>query len=431
MPYKRTLRGSVVWQASYYVDNELLPADARKGVKKTRVYERADAAGYPNSQGGAKSLESRRRREIREGTYSYQAQGRYTGSSWLREWTEKRTTRNRHADKRCVELHFLPFRDFATKPLVDFRTRDIRDWAHAAKQRVVAGEISGKTIRNAYGNVHTMFHDAVVNEIIAVNPCVLSRGDLPAKKTKQARRYQEEESSGLAWEPRLPVDVRVLFSILTFTGERVGEAVGHRWLDLDRDTHRMWALTLEFQYELEPLKTSTDKERPRVIPVHPELRRVLTWWHDVGFEEFYGRRPRPTDPIIPNFFKRGHHTRKSIYHRSRDGFDAGEMFWKGHHACRHALITAARRRNANPLWLDRITHNAEGTILDRYTDTVWEPLCDVIATLPWAAPENLSGDPATHSATRSGDAAETSLVCGAGEGIRTLDVNLGKVALYH
>ena len=101
-----------------------------------------------------------------------------------------------------------------------------------------------------------------------------------------------------------------------------------------------------------------------MIPVHPELASALEWWRREGWEAFYGRRPNADDPIIPNPFKKGHHTEKSIYHRSRDAFEAAKLLWKGHHACRHAFTTATRRLGANPLYVERITHNAEGTTVD-------------------------------------------------------------------
>jgi hypothetical protein len=133
-----------------------------------------------------------------------------------------------------------------------------------------------------------------------------------------------------------------------------------------------------------------------------------------------GRKPTPADPIIPNFFKRGHHSEKSVYHQSRDAFATAGLFWKGHHACRHAFITTVRRRGANPLYLERITHNASGNTVDHYTHTEWEPLCEVVSLLPWVRSESL---PATQVATRIRVTGKKGLNMRAGEGIRSLDLN--------
>jgi len=384
MPYKRQLQGSIVWMASYYVPSAMLPADVRSPNKdKTRIKEPATNAGFPNSEKGADQLENRRKREIAAGTYSYTAQGEHTAATWVAEWTPLRAARGSKADRRRVELHFCTFQDFGKKKLREFRPSHFLAWVKHGRALIAAGKMSPKNFRNAYGVVHTMFHEAVVHEKIAVNPCMVSRSELPAKRSKKGRRYENDESLVLVWSEALPVDVRMLFCLLSFTGERVGEGCGHIWSNYDPHSTPLGALTLEWAYDHCPLKSSTDKERPRVIPVHPELASALEWWRREGWEAFYGRRPNADDPIIPNTFKKGHHTEKSIYHRSRDAFETAKLLWKGHHACRHAFTTATRRLGANPLYVERITHNAEGTTVDHYTHTEWDPLCQVVAVLPW------------------------------------------------
>ncbi len=280
-------------------------------------------------------------------------------------------------------MHFCTFTDFGKRKLRDFRPQHFREWAAHGRSLVAASNMEAKTFRNVYGVVHTMFHDAVVNEKIAVNPCVLSRSDLPARRARKGRRYEDEESRELVWSTLLPVDVRMLFCLLSYTGERVGEGCGHIWSNWDPHSEPLGALTLEWAYDRQPLKSTQDKGRPRIIPVHPELAEALGWWKREGWAAFYGRPPRPEDPIIPNLFKRGHHTVKSIYHRSRDAFTEAKLGWKAHHACRHAFMTTARRRGAIELYIERITHNASGSMVDHYTHTEWDPLCDVVLRLPW------------------------------------------------
>src|SRR3954469_18033542 len=113
MPYKRQLQHSIVWMASFYVPNAMLPIDVRNPKKdKTRIKEPAADAGYPNSEKGAAQLENRRKREIASGSYSYTAHGEHTPSTWLVEWTPQRVARNRDRDRRKIELHFCTFQDF-------------------------------------------------------------------------------------------------------------------------------------------------------------------------------------------------------------------------------------------------------------------------------------------------------------------------------
>lgn len=413
MPYVRKLRGGVVWMASYYVPNELLPLSRQsKKSSRTRIKEPAQDAGFPNTDKAAGQLESRRRREIADGSYSYETGvGEHTAESWLNEWTENRNTRYKAGDKRRVELHFLPFRDFRTKALSTFRSEDFRAWARHGRQLVEQKVMESKNFWTIYGVVHKMFEDAIVASRIQFNPCKVDvANDMPRKRSKRGRKYDETEAQELAWCEALPADVRILMCGLAFTGERVGEFCGHIWSEWDREAVPMTALTLEFQYNREPLKTDTDMERPRVIPVHPELQAALDWWRREGWEAFVGRRPQPSDPIFPNLFKRGHHTNKSVYHRVFDAFAKASAegriraTWKAHHALRHAFTTALIGRGANPVWVERITHNASGKLVDptkrmtvdHYTHTEWAPLCEAMAHLPWrrsvaAGPDNGGG----------------------------------------
>lgn len=421
MPYKRQLVRGFQWVASYYVPAEAMPEQLRGNKRSCRVYEPASEAGFPNTEAGSAQLEKRRRLEIAQGTYVYKMRGEHTAATWLSEWTAQRSTRDKAMDRRRVENHFLSFRDFASRKLSTFRPSDFKTWAKHGRELVAAGKLSAKTFINAYGVVHTMFHEAVANEKIAVNPCVLSRGDLPMRRAKRGRKYEDRESRELVWCEQLPVDIRMLFCLLHFTGERIGEACGHTWSDWDRDPQPLGALALERQYDNRPLKTSTDVERPRVVPVHPELAKALDWWRREGWAAFYGRPPSPDDPIIPNLHKRGHHSPKSVYHAARDAFELVGLPWKGHHACRHAFVTAVRRAGAPTIWVERITHNAQGSIVDHYTHTEWLPLCDVVLLLSWTVSLPVAVQEAAYSGDRIGDnMAKVSRESGAGEGIRTL-----------
>lgn len=440
MPYKRQLVGGVVWMASYYVPNELLPLDRRsKTASRTRIKEPATEADYPNTEKAARQLEKRRKREVADGTYSYTATGEATAESWLGEWTPLRNTRYAKGDARRVAIHFLTFRDFRGKHLSTFRTEDFRDWARHQRDFVAKKLKSSKNVWTVYGVIHKMFEDAVIAGRIPFNPCkVDGANDMPRKKKTRGRKYEEDEVQELCWAEALPADVRMLLCLLSFTGERVGEGCGHVWAEWDRTAVPLTALTLEFQYNRLPLKGDTDKERPRRVPVHGELEAALDWWQREGWQAFVGRAPKPSDPIIPNVFKQGHHTEKSVYHRVRDAFEAAQAEgrvrapWKAHHALRHAFTTALIGRGAPEVWVERVTHNASGALVEptrrqtvgHYTHTEWKPLCDVVALVPWrrslaSGPVEGGGQDGHTPGHTETELAETKPETGAGEEIRT------------
>jgi hypothetical protein len=71
------------------------------------------------------------------------------------------------------------------------------------------------------------------------------------------------------------------------------------------------------------------------------------------------------------------------------------------HDTRYTFISLARRDGARKDVLERITHNATGDVVDRYTTFDWAPLCEAVACL------RLSLDPIVQSDSGSSSGAST------------------------
>src|SRR5690606_21390205 len=107
----------------------------------------------------------------------------------------------------------------------------------------------------------------------------------------------------------IPWPQRVLNAMLLLTGMRFGEVAGRCWRDLEDG--EVAAIVVRDQYDSKPLKT----ERSRIVPVHPELHRILTEWAVEGFELYTGVRSTPDDFIVPNMSRWAqvrHHTESSL-----------------------------------------------------------------------------------------------------------------------
>ena len=101
--------------------------------------------------------------------------------------------------------------------------------------------------------------------------------------------------------PKVPADRRVLHALQRYTGMRIGEVVGRRWRDWDPTLEPLGSLHVHTQYDDQPLKTSSgDDTKERLVPIHPELRLILTVWYRSGSEAVYGRAPTSKDFIVPN-----------------------------------------------------------------------------------------------------------------------------------
>ena len=262
--------------------------------------------------------------------------------------------------------------------LCDVRPRHVLELLQALKAK---GTIAGKTQKHVYGTFRTMLRDAVFAELIASNPCAgLPRGLLPSGASTPRKIYELPAVASLLTDERVPEDRRVFYSLAALTGMRHGEVAGRRWRDYDPKAEPLGCLSVDTQYDDQPLKTAHKEPRPRRVPVHPELAKVLAAWKLGGFAKQFGRPPRDDDFIVPSRrdVKACRTVRLSLRNLvERDCVKlgtSGESF----HGLRHSFITHCRRGGARKDVLERVTHNAAGDVLDAYTHWDWAPLCEAV-----------------------------------------------------
>lgn len=354
----------------------------------------------------AERLDQQRRREVRAGSFAPDAPtGRVSVEGYAARWLDSRRTRTASDERRHVQ-QCLALRWLAKMPISEFQPR------HAEKlvRELQAGDLAPKTIANIWGTFRTMGREARLEGVISDDPFVLRRGVLSRTPVTERDPYSGPEIVALTTHPDVPAPQRVLYALQAYGGLRLGEACGRRWRDLDPGAEPLWCLLVATQYDDRPLKT----DRPRRVPVHPELRRILeAWWSD-GWELYACRRPTLDDFIVPNVSKRAqapHHTKTSAYRGFRRACLSAGVDARTVHALRHTMITAARRGGARVDVLERVTHNASGGIVDRYTHWEWEPLCEAVTCVSYAV------DPSVDRRVRTMN--DLSSLDGGGAGNRT------------
>jgi len=72
-----------------------------------------------------------------------------------------------------------------------------------------------RTVRHISATLHHVLHDAMVDEILPANPCVLKRGELPKKADKDpiwrsGEIFISGEVESLFSDERIPEDLRRL-----------------------------------------------------------------------------------------------------------------------------------------------------------------------------------------------------------------------------
>lgn len=353
----------------------------------------------------AERLNQRRKKECRAGTFRPQVTGGITAGRYLETWLDGRTNRAADGDRMMIERHVLPREWFCSTKMEDMTNQLTQRLANEIK----AGPptLKPKYVSNIFGAVRTAFRAALRAGVINREVCLLEPGTL-SKKSKEREPYSLAEARALV---AAAVGDRLVWLMLAFyTGMRCGEVCGRRWRDWDREALPLGALTIATQYCDQPLKGDDDStDRPRRAPVHSDLAAVLQWWWDVGFELTYLRKPTQDDFIIERLDAAGECLTRYITYKAleRDCAKA-EVTRRGQHATRHTFLTQARR--ASPLAKDlaeKITHNAEGEMVDQYTHWEWDPLCEVVSKLPSLLPRTVA-DSETASGVASRDPEKTS-----------------------
>jgi integrase len=265
----------------------------------------------------------------------------------------------------------------------DDRRRRHLDVLELSETLIARGEISPKSVRNCIGIVSSIFRLAVLEGAVEVNPVSQTpRDGLPSMGSSGGPTYSRDEALALLMDPRIGWDRRVVYALQFFTGMRIGEVCGRRWHDWKPDAKPLGSLRVHSQYDDQPLKTAKSGDsKERMVPVHPELEKVLWCWQGEGFEAVYGRPPGPDDFIVPDPRNMAARTQSQATKAHKRDAELIGVRNKGSHALRRFMISAARSSGACRDVLEQITHNARGAIIDIYTSWEWPALCEAVSCL--------------------------------------------------
>lgn len=304
------------------------------------------------------------------------------GEQWL-DGREARGVRSIVGDRGRLTNHAFPH--LGALLLAEVKPRHVRDMVRALRQ---SGELAARTILNVYGLVHTMFRDALVDELIESNPCVLHRGELPAKVDKDpewrtSATYTAREVEQLISDARIPVERRVQYALKAIAGLRHGEVAGLRWRHYDPTLEPLGRLVIATSYDTGRTKT----EVTRRVPVHATLAKILAAWKLAHWERIYGRPPTSDDLIVPT-----RNMTPTAPKEANEAFkldlaalglriEAGEYRDRGGHDLRSWFITTCQEHGAHRDLLRVVTHTAKGDVVSGYTRATWGALCAEVAKL--------------------------------------------------
>lgn len=298
-------------------------------------------------------------------------------SELVEDWCERRRRRglrNTSDERAALVRHVFPAIGHLTPREV--RVRQIRRLMEDLQQT----HLAPRTVRHIYGILHKFFADLVVEELVEVTPCVLTKDQLPKNRDKDPEWrakaiFDRDEAELLISSDAIPEDRRLLYTILLLTGTRLGEAVGLRWRDYDERAEPLHRLTVARSYD-GPLKT----EVPRQVPVHPLLASVLAEWRLRGFSRMMGRAATRDDLLIPSR-EAAMRTQSHVRNKMLDDLARLGLRSRRVHDTRRTFITLARVDGARKDILEAVTHGPRGNIMDAYTTLPWPTLCEAVECL--------------------------------------------------
>lgn len=301
-------------------------------------------------------------------------------------------------EDRATVARYIARAPIGALPIDQVRPRHARafiQWliAHPSER---GGTLAPRTIRNAFDVLRRVLRSAVVDELMASNPCEPVRGELPEIEDKDpAARitwdFSRAEIEALISDARLHLDRRVVHALRLLTGARIGEIAALRWRDWDRTTKPLTKLTISRAIKSVSRTEGTTKTRAiKVVPVHPVLERLLGDWWSRGWSATFDREPRPDDLIAPTVrgARRGE---PRTSHAENEAFQddqraLGFEHVRHQHVARHAFVSRTLADGGDGAVLRWITHAPPRTAHDGYTRADWGRLCAEIMKLQLSLP---------------------------------------------
>ena len=329
-------------------------------------------------------------------------EGPLTVEKFAEKWTEERKRRGIASagdDGARIRIHAMP--TIGKLLLVDVRPKQIRALIAELRLRMgrEKGSMAPRSVRHVYSVLHRMFEDAVADELVPVNPVVLKRGELPARVDKDptwrsGAVYTRAELEQLISDERLPEYNRTTYATLFLTGMRPGEVSALRWRAYDTKAEPLGRFNAAVAYSTrQKVEKGTKTERPREVPVHPTLAKILAAWKLSGWARMVGRQPSPDDLILPSawsYTKEGGpesgRGRLNLNHNAllaqlHLDLDALQLRRRRCYDTRRTFISLAQADGARKDILRWVTHGPTGDIMDVYTTLPWHTLCEEVVKL--------------------------------------------------
>ncbi|MDQ0412675.1 tyrosine-type recombinase/integrase [Mesobacillus stamsii] len=292
-----------------------LPKDPVTGKRK-----RVSATGKTKPE--AKAKLARKMKEVTDyGLTTDPEQSKITFEQLAEEWLKTHKKNMKESAQRSREYHVKRFKKYIAR--VEIRAITRKMYQNVLDQMEAEG-YSMNTIYSAHAAAKNIFKQAIVWDVIKSSPA--DTAVLPKTKVT-IEQLETGEISDLYLETEelelflSTIDKKgrpnddIIFTLLAFTGMRVGELLAMKWSDVDFESKELSITKTIFnidgkkdEYRLLTPKTKTsirkidfDDEIEQLLKLHrsrqnEQKMRVRNLWHDAGFivtrEDGYPMSPR-------------------------------------------------------------------------------------------------------------------------------------------
>jgi len=322
--------------------------------------------------------------------YAESELGPLTMRRFVKTWIADRHARGLESavdDEARLENHILPV--LGDVVLSELRPRQIQDFIRSLRTKLADRKqtpLAPRTVRHCFTLLRTMMNDAMADELVDRNPCVLKKGDLPKKRDndplwRAKAIFTRTEAEILISDPKIPLDRRVWHALHFLTGLRPGEGCALRWRDYDPGSKPLGRFTISKAMDRKRTRVKgTKTEIPRDIPVHPTLQGILEDWRAKGWESVYGRAPGPDDLIVPSRDMKPRGNRLGLRRFHEDLARLG-LAKRRFYDARRTFISLSLGDGARKDILRWVTHPAYEDQMDEYTSIPWAARCEAVGCL--------------------------------------------------
>lgn len=271
---------------------------------------------------------------------------------------------------RTLQDSFLRFPDdFLAQPIVKVTPAEVAAvvrWMEGQTKPDGSRRWEDNTVRSTHAYLHAALERALQAGLVETNPAHLPRGTLPPARPRAAFAVRQQalspaEASRLISSHKIPLLRRVGYAIELYTGVRISELCGLRWSSLHAG-HEDALSRLEV--EVQWIRGATDETKNgdiRVVPVHPELAKLLETWREIhwpGRATFRHRRPAPHDLIVPGLHRGRLHPQCTENYNIRLKEDLARVSVRSRtsHALRKSFIQLCVDAGADKQGIMSLTH---------------------------------------------------------------------------